>query len=194
MKKKQNNYVPYIAVLGAGVLAFVFRKKIGEFLGISKKSEALPEETPGAAPAAAPGSAPGQTPAIEQKKLSKLGTAKEKLKFFTMLAKGDSGQEVAKLQQILNRISEIYKTIKVTEDGEFGNGTEKKLNDILGRKTANLQQAYTMLFAIYKANQDRKLKNWYKDYFVPAVRNNEDFKNPKYVEYRNNYFKSNTAV
>lgn len=191
MKKKEINYIPYIAVLGAGILAFVFRKQIGTFLGINKPDS---DETKEDEQKNESKEQKDQTPAIEQKKLSPLGTPKGKLRFFTMLAKGDSGQEVAKLQQILNRVSEIYKTIKVTEDGEFGNGTEKKLNDILGRKTANLEQAYTMLFAIFKANQDRKLKNWYKDYFVPAVQNNEDFQNPKYIELRNNYFKSNTAV
>lgn len=111
MKKQKINYLPIvIAAAGAGAIWY-FRKDIGNFLGINKKAEAGTDEILTLAPEISSTpvvTIPAQTQTI--KTLSPLGTPKDKLQFNTELSLGDKGQEVAKLQQILNRISKIYGT------------------------------------------------------------------------------------
>ena len=167
--KKTNTLIPII--LGAGVIggiAFIFRKEIASLFNKGQEEEnqdqlILPEldqeikVTPGGviAPPVAPPS-----------KLSPIGTPKQNWDFNVKLKLGDKGQEVAKAQQILNRIAKITKKPKVTEDGIFGNGTLTRLQNLFSSGTANLYQLYTALFAINQADTKNDLKNWFKYYEV----------------------------
>lgn len=81
--------------------------------------------------------------------LSKLGTKKDDLNLSIKLYKGLNGQEVAKLQQILNRINSDYylgKYKSVTESGLFDESTLKLLMSITNAKSIDLFSAYTILY------------------------------------------------
>ena len=81
--------------------------------------------------------------------LSELGTKKDNLKFRVKLYKGLNGQEVSKLQQILNRINSDYylnKFKSVGETGLFDATTEKLLMNITNAKSVELYDMYTILY------------------------------------------------
>ena len=190
MKKKKVNYLPIvIAAAGAGAIWY-FRKDIGNFLGINKKAVAGTDEILTLAPEISSTpvvTIPAQTQTV--KTLSPLGTPKDKLQFNTELSLGDKGQEVAKLQQILNRISKIYGTQAISEDGSFGVGTQSKLNKIFGKSTISVRQAYYLLFAIWNATQNKEQKKWFDKYYKFYLTQ------PDRVNVaRANYFKSNPAI
>jgi hypothetical protein len=97
--------------------------------------------------------------------LSPLGTPKDQLNIDQVLKFGDKGQEIAKAQQILNRIAEITKKPKVTEDGIYGDGTQARLAQLFTDQGAiNLYKLYIALFAIWNADQGKALKNWFSTY------------------------------
>jgi hypothetical protein len=102
---------------------------------------------------------------------------------------GDKGQEIAKLQQILNRISTITGKAKVKEDGIWGQGTQARLSQMFGNTTnLNLFKMYVALWAIYAASKGKNLKKWfdtYQTYLSSSVLRNEA---------RNTYFKNNTII
>jgi len=180
------NFTPYI--LGVGALAavgFIFKDDIKKLF--KKSDETLPEPTPEIT----------QTPAIDgggnsgggggggismvgiTPGLSGMGTPKDRLNLNQILKKGDRGQEVAKLQQILSRAAKLYKLATIAEDGVFGQGTEGKLTQIYGAPTINLFKAYAMLFAIWNAQQNNDSKNWYKKYFEPYLTDAERYRNAR---------------
>jgi len=189
------NYTPYI--LGVGALAavgFIFKDDIKKLL--KKSDETLPEPEPEltTTPAINGGgnsggggggvSMVGITPG-----LSGMGTPKDRLNLNQILKKGDRGQEVAKLQQILSRAAKLYKLATITEDGVFGQGTEGKLSQIYGAPTINLFKAYAMLFAIWNAQNNNDSKNWYKKYFEPYLTDAE-----RYRKAREFYFNKNQIL
>jgi len=195
MAKKKMNYTPYI--LGVGALAavgFIFKDDIKKLL--KKSDETLPEPEPEltTTPAINGGgnsggggggvSMVGITPG-----LSGMGTPKDRLNLNQILKKGDRGQEVAKLQQILSRAAKLYKLATITEDGVFGQGTEGKLSQIYGAPTINLFKAYAMLFAIWNAQNNNDSKNWYKKYFEPYLTDAE-----RYRKAREFYFNKNQIL
>lgn len=166
--KKKNNTIYYI--LGAGALAgglyFLYPKIKAYFT----KEEPLPLPdpndptnqvitnviTPGGVQPVAKTITPG---------LSPLGTPKDQLNIDQVLKFGDRGQEIAKAQQILNRIAEITKKPKVTEDGIYGPGTQARLSQLFtDQGSINLYKLYIALFAIWNADQGKALKNWFSTY------------------------------
>ena len=118
--------------------------------------------------------------------LSGMGTPKDRLNLNQNLKKGDKGQEIAKLQQILNRIAKITGSIQVTEDGVFGSGTEARLNKVTGNNKINLYKAYIILFAIWNAKNNKVLNNWFKKYYEPYLNDPERLKNARTFYFANN--------
>lgn len=190
--KKKANYTPYIILAAAGIAGFVFRKQIGNILGFNKKQDGyppdelidvvIPEPTP--------------TPTIKPsdvlsapKVLSPIGTPKEKLQMDTKLELGDKGQEVAKLQQILNRISVLNNSQKISEDGSFGVGTQSKLKNTIGGSTITLREAYYALYAYWNARNVGKTKDWYKYFYKPYFTDKT-----RLDQARKNYFAKNPAI
>ena len=172
MAIKKTNYTPYLIALAvAGVGAYVYRDKIKEFFA--------PEKTDEGSDAAKVATDEGKT--VQQTlitsggmqtikapistELSPIGTPKDKLNLNVYLKKGMKGQEVAKLQQILNAISNITGKAKVDENGIFGDGTEARLSNMFGNiDKINLFKMYTALFAINAADQNKKPKKWFDFY------------------------------
>lgn len=126
---------------------------------------------------------------ISAKTLSPLGTPKGQLKLDTELSLGNEGQEVAKLQQILNRISEIYKTEKISEDGNFGISTKKNLSKFFGKSIISVRQAYYLLFAVWNATQNKEQEKWFEKYYKFYLTQPERVKIAT-----SNYFKSNPII
>lgn len=198
MAKKKMNYTPYI--LGVGALAavgFIFKDDIKKLL--KKSDETLPEPELTTTPAingggnsgggnSGAGGGGGSLVGIT-KGLSGMGTPKDRLNLNQILKQGDNGQEVAKLQQILNRCAKLYKLATIKETGNFGVETESKLTKIYGAPTINLFKAYAMLFAIYNAQKNNDSKNWYKKYFEPYLENAERYRNA-----RSYYFDKNQIL
>jgi len=90
--------------------------------------------------------------------LSKLGTKKDDLELGVKLYKGLNGQEVSKLQQILNRINSDYylgKYVSVKETGLFDESTLKLLMSITNAKSIDLFTAYTILYGYSKELWDK---------------------------------------
>jgi len=200
MAKKKMNYTPYI--LGVGALAavgFIFKDDIKKLFKKSADEEPVIDENLNTSPGIGSGvknepnggggggggvSMVGITPG-----LSGMGTPKDRLNLNQILKKGDRGQEVAKLQQILSRAAKLYKLATISEDGVFGQGTEGKLSQIYGAPTINLFKAYAMLFAIWNAQQNNDSKNWYKKYFEPYLTDAERYRNA-----RSYYFAKNQIL
>jgi len=185
MAKKKINYTPYI--LGVGALAavgFIFKDDIKKLF---VKDEPLPEPepTPVINTIVTPAGVTTQTKNVTQG-LSGIGTPKDRLNLNQNLKPGDIGQEVVKLQQILNRIAKIYGTATIKEDGNFGSGTESKLTKIYGAPNINLFKAYTMLFAIWNAKNNKDLKNWNKKYFEPYLSDQTRYANARKFYFANN--------
>jgi hypothetical protein len=190
MAKKKTNYTPYILGIGAlAAVGFIFKDDIKKLF---VKDEPLPEPEP--------------TPVINQNIVTpqglipvatsvttgfnKLGTPKEQLNFDQYYNFGDKGQEVAKMQQILNRIAEITKKPKVTEDGIYGQGTQTRLAQLFtDTSKINLYKMYAALFAIWIKNAvDKNIKNWF-------VRYDLLISDPQaYAENKNLYFKNNKLI
>jgi hypothetical protein len=190
MAKKKTNYTPYILGIGAlAAVGFIFKDDIKKLF---VKDEPLPEPEP--------------TPVINQNIVTpqglipvatsvttgfnKLGTPKEQLNFDQYYNFGDRGQEVAKMQQILNRIAEITKKPKVTEDGIYGQGTQTRLSQLFtDTSKINLYKMYAALFAIWIKNAvDKNIKNWF-------VRYDLLISDPQaYAENKNLYFKNNKLI
>jgi hypothetical protein len=188
IKKKKINYTPYLIGLGAaGVIGYLFRKEIKNF--IMPEPEPMPEPMPEPNPVIKPVITNGgviSTPVGITKGLSGLGTPKERLNLNQTLKQGDKGQEVAKLQQILNRIAKITRKPLVTEDGDFGQGTLTRLNDLFSSGQTNLFKAYAALFAIYNANKNNDLKNWFKKYYEPYLTDKTRYANARSFYFANN--------
>ena len=102
---------------------------------------------------------------------------------------GDKGQEVAKLQQILNAIADINRTTKIKENGNFDVGTQAKLNKVFGKGAITLREAYLMLYAYWNASQNNDVKNWYKNYFTYYLTQPE-----RLNEARKRYFANNKLI
>ena len=190
---QKENYTPYYILAGAAAAAFIFRKDIKKLF--SKDEEILPGQNPDGTPLVAPtveqkvittnGVETIQAPIT--KKLSALGTPKSKLNFDIYLSKGDKGQEVAKLQQILNAISKITGKPKIETDGIFGSGTEARLSSTFGNiSKINLFKMYAALFAVYAANKNKKLKNWFSDFYKPYLTDRTRYKNARTLYFQNN--------
>lgn len=188
IRKKKINYTPYLIGLGAaGVIGYLFRKEIKNF--IMPEPEPMPEPMPAPNPVIKPVITNGgviSTPVGITKGLSGLGTPKERLNLNQTLKQGDKGQEVAKLQQILNRIAKITRKPMVTEDGDFGQGTLTRLNDLFASGQTNLFKAYAALFAIYNANKNNDLKNWFKKYYEPYLTDKTRYANARSFYFANN--------
>lgn len=204
MATKKDNSIYYL--IGAGVLAggiYLLYPKIKEWWQKQKASETdsenLPElpteqDTQQQQPQIVTnvitpsGVIPTTVPVTNN--LSPLGTPKEKLNLNIYLKKGDRGQEVAKLQQLLNKISDYTKKPKVTEDGIFGAGTEARLNSMFGNiEKINLYKIYTALYAIYIVYAQKiKLDKWF-NYYQSLLASPVAFANA-----RNLYFQSNPKI
>lgn len=190
--KKKANYTPLIILAAAGIAGFVFRKQIGNILGFNKKDDSL--EPDQIIQAAIPET--NTTPTIKPsdvlpapKVLSKIGTPKEKLQMDTKLELGDKGQEVAKLQQILNRISVLNNSQKIAEDGNFGVGTQSKLKNTIGGSSISLREAYYALYAYWNARNVGKTKDWYKYFYKPYFTDKT-----RLDQARKNYFAKNPVI
>jgi hypothetical protein len=188
-RKKQFNYMPWVIGLGAaGILGYLFKDQI--------KALVMPEETTTddetkdePAPVIQQVITNGgviSTPVGITKGLSGLGTPKERLNLNQTLKQGDKGQEIAKLQQILNRIAKITRKPMVTEDGDFGQGTLTRLTDLFSSGETNLFKAYAALFAIWNANKNKDLKNWFKKYYEPYLTDKERYQNARTFYFANN--------
>jgi hypothetical protein len=188
IRKKKINYTPYLIGLGAaGVIGYLFRKEIKNF--IMPEPEPMPEPMPEPNPVIKPVITNGgviSTPVGITKGLSGLGTPKERLNLNQTLKQGDKGQEIAKLQQILNRIAKITRKPMVTEDGDFGQGTLTRLQDLFSSGETNLFKAYAALFAIWNANKNKDLKNWFKKYYEPYLTDKERYQNARTFYFANN--------
>jgi hypothetical protein len=200
MAKKKMNYTPYI--LGVGALAavgFIFKDDIKKLFKKSEDTEPVIDENLNTSPGIGsgvknePNRGGGGGGGINivgiTKGLSGMGTPKDRLNLNQILKQGDNGQEVAKLQQILNRCAKLYKLATIKETGNFGVETESKLTKIYGAPTINLFKAYAMLFAIYNAQKNNDSKNWYKKYFEPYLEDAVRYRNA-----RSYYFDKNQIL
>jgi len=195
--KRKKNYLPVIlGLVAVGGAAYYFRNDIKKILGFEPKTDSgeMDTFTPGTVVVNAPATTPqvdinAGVIAAPKKTLSPLGTNKDLLLMGEKLELGDQGQEVAKLQQILNRIAEINRTTKVKEDGDFGVGTQAKLNAVFGKGSITLREAYLMLYAIWNATQNKDVKNWYKNYFAYYLTQPD-----RLNEARKRYFANNKLI
>jgi len=192
MAAKKTNYTPYLIGAGAlGLLAYLFKDDLKT---IFKKSN-VPNDEPlviGIPPTVTteivtPNGV--QTVKAEiSKGLNPIGTPKEKLNLDIELKPGMKGQEVAKLQQILNRIAKITGKPSITEDGIYGTGTSARLTSMFKTGSTNLFKAYIALFAISNAAAGKALKKWFDVYQTylssPELRNAA----------RQQYFKNNPLI
>ena len=186
MAKKKINYTPYIVGIGAlAAVGFLFKDDIKKLFVKEEDTMPEPDVTPVINTVVTPSGLVTQTKNVTQG-LSGIGTPKDQLNFNQTLTPGNRGQEVAKLQQILNRIAKIYGTAKIKEDGIFGAGTESKLTKIYGAPNINLFKAYSMLFAIWNAKNNKDLKNWYKKYFEPYLTDQTRYQNARKYYFANN--------
>jgi hypothetical protein len=189
-RKKKTDYTPYFIGLGAaGVIGYLFRKEIKNLI---MPGSTEPEPEPVIETITTNVVTPGGNVAVKSeitKGLNPLGTPKTSLNMDQVLKFGDKGQEIAKLQQILNRISTITGKAKVKEDGIWGQGTQARLSQMFGNTTnLNLFKMYVALWAIYAASKGKNLKKWfdtYRTYLSSSVLRNEA---------RNTYFKNNTII
>ena len=189
--RKKTNYTPYIIGLGAaGVIGYLFRKEIKNLI-MPGSNEPEPEPeiqtitnnvvTPG-------GYIPVQTTVTPG--FNKLGTPRDQLNFDQYFNFGDKGQEIAKMQQILNKIAEYSKKPKLTEDGIYGQGTQARLSQMFkDTSKLNLYKMYAALYATYyNYAQNKKLTFWSDTYDAALV-------GPKYYAYyKNIYLRNNKQI
>ena len=184
------NYTPYIlGVAALGAVSFIFKDDIKKLF--KKGDESTPEPEPQITPKpvvvnTVTGGGSGTSLVGITKGLSGMGTPKDRLNLNQILKQGDNGQEVAKLQQILNRCAKLYKLATIKETGNFGVETESKLTKIYGAPTINLFKAYAMLFAIWNAQKNNDSKNWYKKYFEPYLEDAERYRNARKFYFEKN--------
>jgi hypothetical protein len=189
MATKKLNYTPILIGLGAaGVIGYLFRKEIKSFLKPDDTDDTQTDETTDepVKELVVTNSGVTTTTSGVTTGLSGMGTPKDRLNFDQKLKKGDRGQEVAKLQQILNRIAKITGSIQITEDGIFGTGTESRLNKVTGNNSINLYKAYLILFAIWNAKNQKDVKNWYKNYYQYYLTQPDRLKNARSYYFANN--------
>lgn len=187
-KKKKVDYTIWIVGAAAiGLLGFVFKDEIKN---IFNKSEPEPDPEPIPGPIPTPiitnggGTSTTTTPG-----LNPIGTPKDKLNLNVNLRKGNRGQEVAKLQQILNRIAKISGKAKLTEDGIYGEGTRARLAQMFGNiDNINLYKMYVALFAYYAADKAKTVNKWFDRY--TAYLDDPSF----YKDGRELYFKNNPSI
>lgn len=194
--KKNMNYLPYIlGLVAVGGAAYYYREDLKRILGFKPKVD---DQLNTFQPAPVVVNAPAVTPQVDinagviaapKKTLSPLGTKKDLLLMGENLELGDKGQEVAKLQQILNAIAEINRTTKIKENGNFDVGTQAKLNKVFGKGAITLREAYLMLYAYWNASQNNDVKNWYKNYFTYYLTQPE-----RLNEARKRYFANNKLI
>jgi hypothetical protein len=192
MATKKLNYTPILIGLGAaGVIGYLFRKEIKGFFKPDDTDETQTDETTTepVKEIVVTNSGVTTTTSGVTTGLSGMGTPKDRLNFDQKLKKGDRGQEVAKLQQILNRIAKITGSIQIKEDGIFGTGTESRLNKVTGNNSINLYKAYLILFAIWNAKNQKDVKNWYKNYYQYYLTQPDRLKNA-----RTYYFAKNQPI
>ena len=192
MATKKLNYTPILIGLGAaGVIGYLFRKEIKSFFKPDDTDETQTDETTTepVKEIVVTNSGVTTTTSGVTTGLSGMGTPKDRLNFDQKLKKGDRGQEVAKLQQILNRIAKITGSIQIKEDGIFGTGTESRLNKVTGNNSINLYKAYLILFAIWNAKNQKDVKNWYKNYYQYYLTQPDRLKNA-----RTYYFAKNQPI
>lgn len=176
MKK---NYLPWIIGLGAaGVVAYLYKddlKKLFKRKDEKDSDENNNQELPPPAFVDQSQQLPKEltvtNTGIEMQPVTitpgfnVLGTPKNKLNTSQIFKYGDKGQEVAKMQQILNRIADITGKSKIKEDGIYGQGTETRLSQMFGNTdNLNLYKIYAALYAINQANEKKQLKNWFTAY------------------------------
>ena len=190
-KKKNDNTLYY--VLGAGVLAggiYLLWPKISKLW--APKDDTTTEETDEQKTIVNPPPTQ-QVVVVGGKKvtpgLSGVGTKKDLLNLDQTLKFGDYGQEVAKLQQILNRISKIMGTQTIKETADFDSGTQSKLTKIYGAGTINLYKAYLILFAVWNAKNNKDLKNWFKKYYSAYISDSS-----RLADARKYYFANNEII
>ena len=192
MATKKLNYTPILIGLGAaGVIGYLFRKEIKGFFKPDDTDETQTDETTTepVKEIVVTNSGVTTTTSGVTTGLSGMGTPKDRLNFDQKLKKGDRGQEVAKLQQILNRIAKITGSIQIKEDGIFGTGAESRLNKVTGNNSINLYKAYLILFAIWNAKNQKDVKNWYKNYYQYYLTQPDRLKNA-----RTYYFAKNQPI
>lgn len=188
----KKNYLPYYLLGGAALIAgYFYRDEIKKLF--VKEEEPEPEPEPKPEPTII--TKVITTNGVENikapitKKLSPLNTPKSKLNFDVYLGIGDKGAEVKKLQEILNAISNITGKPKITEDGDFGPGTETRLASTFGNiSKINLFKMYAALFAVFAAKKVDKLKNWF-DLYQPLLTDMERYKNARKL-----YFNYNKTI
>ena len=190
------NYTPYI--LGVGALAavgFIFKDDIKKLF--KKDEEPLPlpnpEPTPTPTPVINGGGGGGGGGGGVTAGFNLLGTPKEKLNINQYFKFGDNGQEVAKMQQILNRIASITKKApQITEDGDYGIGTQTRLKQLFKNiDQINLYKMYAALFAIYdkKKNPNKYAGQDWSVFYEFYIGNPQD-----YADSRKYYFQSNKPI
>jgi len=192
MAAKKTNYTPYLIGAGAlGLMAYLFKDDIKKLFKGSNVPTNDEEFKPVTTTVTEEIVTPKGIETVQKpitKGLNPLGTPKEKLNLDKELQPGMYGQEVAKLQQILNRIAKITGKPLITEDGIFGDGTSTRLTSMFKTGSTNLFKAYNALFAIYAASEGKALKKWFDVYQTylssPQLRQAG----------RNQYFKSNKAI
>lgn len=192
MATKKNNYTPYLigaAVLGLG--AFLFKDQLKNWFSPGSTEE---EETPLPAPTVTQEIVtPGGVQVVQapiSNVLSPLGTPKNKLNFDIYLMEGMKGAEVAKLQEILNRISKISGKPSVIVDGIFGQGTNARLSSLFGNiNKINLFKMYAALYAVYAANKEKDLKHWFNKYYEYYLKDGNRLQNAQKL-----YFSKNSII
>lgn len=192
MAAKKTNYTPYLIGAGAvGLLAYLFKD---DLKAIFKKSNVPNDEpiTNGVQPTIPEEIiTPGGVTTVKSeitKGLNPIGTPKEKLNLDITLKPGMKGQEIAKLQQILNRIAKITGKPSIAEDGIFGSGTSARLTSMFKTGSTNLFKAYIALFAISNAAAGKALKKWFDVY--QTYLSSPDLRNAA----RQQYFKNNPII
>jgi len=199
MAKKKINYTPYI--LGVGALAAVgfifkddikalFKKDDTNTTQDEKQNENPPITSGGGGGGGGGGAVSGNITAG----FNPMGTTKDKLNINQYFKFGNKGQEVAKMQQILNRIASITKKApQITEDGSFGIGTETRLKQLFTDiDQINLYKMYAALFAIYQAKKFEGKTAFKSDWIIGY----KDIlsKPSQYAAYRKYYFDSNNPI
>ena len=189
-KKKSINYTPWIIGAGAvGILAYVFKDDIKNLF--KPEVDETTNDTPDIPIIQNVVTTNGVTPVEKSVTpgLSKLGTPKDRLNMDIKLKFGDRGQEIAKLQQILNRIAKITGKPMITEEGIWGSGTETRMKNLFTNlSNINLYKMYIALFAIYAADKGKQLKKWFDVYQTFLV--SDQLRNAARTE----YFKNNTII
>lgn len=188
-KKKSINYTPWIIGAGAvGILAYVFKDDIKNLFAPKVDDT---NEMPDIPIIENVVTTNGVTPVVKSVTagLSALGTPKDRLNMDIKLKFGDKGQEIAKLQQILNRIAKITGKPMVTEDGIWGSGTETRMKNLFTNlSNINLYKMYIALFAIYAANKGKQAKKWFDVYQTFLA--SDQLRNAA----RSEYFKNNAII